>query len=173
MKVYVIGYMGVGKSTWGKKLASILALPFTDLDAEIEKRAGISITEIFDRQGEAAFRKMERDLLDQFAKSEEHGLLSTGGGAPMNANLMDQMLESGAVVWFQLPPEAIAARVSKSPSKRPLVAGLEGAELTSRISSHLGSRLPVYQRAHFSFSTLNADRTKLEVLAGAIRDYIK
>lgn len=170
MKVYVIGYMGVGKTTWGKRLASLLDLPFVDLDATIEAAEGVSIARVFEDQGEAAFRQMEAGQLRQFAERHEPGLLSTGGGAPVHGDNMEWMLKTGTVVWFNLPPEVIASRVLRSKDKRPILKGLEGDALVEKIRAHMDERLPVYGKAHLQFSTMNVDSERLETLAQKVRN---
>lgn len=173
MKVYVIGYMGVGKTTWGKRLASLLDLAFVDLDATIEAAEGVSIARIFEEQGEAAFRQMEAGQLRQFSERHEPGLLSTGGGAPVHGDNMELMLRTGTVVWFKLPPEVIASRVQKSKDKRPLIKGLEGDALIEKIRMHVARRQPVYEMAHLQFSTMDVDSQRLETLARQVKAQAK
>jgi len=173
MKVYIIGYMGVGKTTLGKKLAKALGLPFTDLDAEIARIENASIATIFAEKGETYFREKERDLLSAFAEKSGSGLLSTGGGAPVHFDNMDIMLNSGTVVWFTLVPGAIAARVIGSKEKRPILKGLSGEDLLRRITTHLAERSPYYSRAHLRFDTSDSNPQKITTLADAIRDHSK
>lgn len=171
MKVYIIGYMGVGKTTIGKKLAKALGLTFTDLDAEIARTESASIATIFADKGETFFREMESDLLTAFAEKSDPGLLSTGGGAPVHSDNMDIMLGSGTVVWFTLAPGAIASRVAGSKEKRPILKGLSGDDLLRHITNHLAERLPFYSRAHLRFDTSDPNPEKIRALAEAIRDH--
>lgn len=151
--------MGVGKSTAGKRLAAALELPFTDLDAAVVQRAGMSIPEIFSTHGEAHFREMERQELLSFAGSGQSGVLSTGGGAPMHFDNMARMLDTGVAVWFQLSANMIASRLSHSLHKRPLLSHLSEDALLAHIEQHLAERSPIYSLApiHVDSSALNAE----------------
>jgi shikimate kinase len=168
MKVFLIGYMGVGKSTIGKRLASALGIPFVDLDKEIEKTEGNSIAEIFAEKGEAYFRKKETKALTEMVQSALNAVISTGGGTPCHAENMDVMLNSGVVVWLQLPSHVIAQRLVKSQSERPLIAGLLPDVLPDFIRDHLESRLPFYQRAHIAFDTRDINAEKLKALTAMV-----
>lgn len=168
MKVFLIGYMGVGKSTIGKRLASSLGIPFVDLDREIEKMEGISISEIFVEKGEAYFREKETQALLEMVRSSRNAVISTGGGTPCHADNMEMMLKSGVVVWLQLPAAVIAQRLEKSQSERPLIAGLLPDALTDFIKNHLESRLPFYQRAHIAIDTRDINAEKLKALTDMV-----
>ncbi len=168
MKVYLIGYMGVGKTTLGKRLSALLGLPFTDLDAAIEAQAGTTIAAIFAEKGEPHFREMEHQLLSDFADNAKPGLLSTGGGAPMHHDNMERMLRSGVVVWLQLSPEMLASRLLQKPHKRPMVQAVETGKLPEFIAIHLKARTPTYQRAHLHADAGSMDSEQLKRLAGDI-----
>jgi len=171
MKIFLIGYMGVGKSTIGKKLAAALHLPFIDLDAQIETHAGMKISEIFSQKGEAHFREMESRLLAQHADSEHEMVLSSGGGTPCHGKNIDLMLRSGVVVWLQLSPKIIAARLGQGQQLRPLLSHLSGEELPTYIEIHLKSREPFYAKAHLSADTHNLNSEKFAGLIEKIRAY--
>ncbi len=171
MKVFLIGYMGVGKSTIGKKLATTLQLPFIDLDAKIEAQAGMKIPEIFSQKGEPHFREMETKSLAHYARSIEGMVLSTGGGTPCHGKNMDLMLEAGMVIWLQLSPKIIAARLGQGQQLRPLLSHLSGEELPTYIEIHLKSREPFYAKAHLSVDTHNLNSEKFARLITEIRDY--
>ena len=123
--IYLIGFMGAGKSTVGRDLAARLGRPFCDTDKLIEKRAGLTIPEIFDALGEDGFRRLEAEVIREVA--EEEGLVvALGGGAPLQDGNWYRLKESGVTVYLREAPEALHARLSKSEG-RPLLAGYAGA----------------------------------------------
>lgn len=150
--IVLIGFMGTGKSAVGRVLARRLGRQHLDTDAEIERQAGRTIPEIFTAEGEAAFRTREAALLSSLTPPSltvkgVGGLgsliLSTGGGTPLrpeNAALLKQI---GAVVWLDVAPEAILARVQRSLHERPLLAAHQEDPL-DRIQSLLADRAPRY-----------------------------
>jgi shikimate kinase len=169
MKLYLIGYMAVGKSTLGKRLSNALELPFIDLDAVVEQAAGSSIAALFASHGEAHFREMEHRALIDFAESNESGLLSTGGGTPLHFNNMELMLRSGTVVWLRLPPKMIVSRLLVKPQKRPLIAHLNPDELLDYVTTHLEVRSAVYCLAHFELDTKEVGSIDLTELLERIK----
>lgn len=169
MKVYLVGYMAVGKSTLGKRLSNALDLPFTDLDVAVEQQAGLSIPEIFASHGEAHFREMEHRALKDFAESRQDGLLSTGGGAPMHHGNMDLMLSTGTVLWLRLSPKMIVSRLLLKPHKRPLIAHLNADELLAYVSQHLEERSAVYSRAHLEVDTKSVRTMDIEACVESVR----
>ena len=117
-KVFLIGYMAVGKTTIGKRLANALEIPFVDLDSEIVQRESRSINDIFEQAGEPYFRKLESEILSEFCQNGQDMILSTGGGAPIYGSNLERMLESGTVVWLDMDLEMIKNRLLLS-NKRP------------------------------------------------------
>lgn len=169
MKLYLVGYMAVGKSTLGKRLSKALDLPFTDLDMAVEQAAGMDIPAIFASLGEAHFREMEHRALKDFAESNTEGLLSTGGGAPMHHGNMDIMLSTGTVLWLRLPPKMIVSRLLEKPQKRPLIAHLNPGELLAHVSQHLEARSKVYCRSHLEVDTRGVRTMELDGLVASLR----
>lgn len=169
MKVYLIGYMGVGKSTIGKKLASRLDIPFYDLDAEIEAFAEMSVLQIFENKGENYFRHSERNLLVDFTQKKESFVLSTGGGAASNDDNLNFMLQSGVVVWLKMAPKMLVSRLEQAIEKRPLIKDV--VNLESFITSHLQERTPYYSRAQIHFAAGQASAKQLDFLASEIQNY--
>src|SRR6476620_3320016 len=106
MKVFLIGFMGSGKTTIGKKLANYLKYEFIDLDKFIEARAGMTIVDYFAAHGEEEFRKMERDVL-QTTHYPDNVIIATGGGTPTYDDNMEWMNENGKVAYLSLPPRAL------------------------------------------------------------------
>jgi len=159
MKVFLIGFMGSGKTTIGKKLANYLKYEFIDLDKLIESKAGLSIVNYFELHGEGAFRALERDVL-QKSEFPENVIIATGGGAPCFGDNMEWMNKNGVVAYLSLSPKALASRLEHSKIDRPLIRHLKGAELIEFISSKLQEREVFYNQAKYvvSASDLTAER---------------
>ena len=140
--ISLIGMMGAGKSTIGRRLAQRLDLPFVDADNEIEAAAGMAITDIFSVHGEAHFREGERRVIDRLLH-EGPQVLATGGGAYMNPHTRARIAESGPSVWLKADAETLMRRVRKRPT-RPLLQ-TEDPEGTMR--RLMDERYPVYANA--------------------------
>ena len=121
MKLFIIGYMGCGKSTIGKKIAHQLSLPFYDLDKEIEQKIQYSIFDFFEKFGEAEFRKVEKDTLQMFLRTSEDCVIATGGGTPCFFDNMENMLKNGVCVYIKKSPKLLANRLIQAKQKRPLI----------------------------------------------------
>ncbi len=159
MKVFLIGFMGSGKTTIGKKLANYLKCEFIDLDKLIESKVGMSIVNYFELHGEVAFRELERDIL-QKTEFPESVIIATGGGAPCFGDNMEWMNKNGLVAYLSLPPKALASRLEHSKTDRPLIRHLKGDELIDFISRKLQEREEFYNQAKYvvSASDLTAER---------------
>ncbi|MFA6946485.1 MAG: shikimate kinase [Pedobacter sp.] len=159
MKVFLIGFMGSGKTTIGKKLANYLKYDFIDLDKVIESRAGMSIVNYFELHGEGAFRELERDIL-QKTEFPENAIIATGGGAPCFGDNMEWMNKNGLVAYLSLSPKALASRLEHSKTDRPLIRHLKGDELIDFIRKKLQEREEFYNQAKYvvSASDLTAER---------------
>lgn len=171
MQVFLIGYMGVGKSTLGKRLATRLKYEFCDLDQEIVKSQKLSITEIFAEKGEAEFRKMERDELLKLKK--ENIVIATGGGAPCFFDNLDIMKNRGVVVWLKLSEQSILNRLRNSKTSRPLIANLSENEILPFIKKQLNEREKFYEKAHFHVNVNDLNSKKINELAQTILAYTK
>jgi shikimate kinase len=143
--IALIGLMGAGKSTVGRRLAKRLGLPFADADAEIEAAAGLTITEIFERYGEAHFREGERRVLARLIEGPAR-VIATGGGAFMNDETRALILERCIAVWLDAEVETLAERVGRR-DHRPLLKGEDPAALLHRLAA---IRNPVYAEAHLT-----------------------
>jgi shikimate kinase len=158
-RIYITGFMGSGKTTAGKKLASALKWEFYDLDMLIENREKMFIRDIFTRKGEEYFRKVESDLLKNPGLSgQKNYVISVGGGTPCFFDNMDYMLSEGIVVYLRMTPGQLKKRLEKETRERPLLNNLHGNDLLKFIKEKLATREPVYNRATisvdgFSFST--------------------
>ena len=137
--------MGTGKSAVGRVLARRTGFWHLDTDAEIERRAGKTISRLFAEEGEEAFRQQETAVLSSLARSSapDTFILSTGGGTPLRAENAALLKQIGTVVWLQVTPEAILRRVVHSLHERPLLATHE-ADPLGRIQSLLASREQAY-----------------------------
>lgn len=137
--LYLIGPMGTGKTAVGKYLARVLAVPFVDSDAEIERVAGVDIPYIFEQEGEAGFRQRERDVVAALCQREPI-VLATGGGAILDADTRRRLRESGVVVFLQTSLGQQLQRVG-SGRGRPL---LHGQDLAARLKQLRAVREPLY-----------------------------
>ena len=151
-RIFLIGYMGSGKTTVGKRLAKLLSLSFIDLDDYIQNKYRKTIAEIFDEYGEEEFRRIEARALRDVAEIE-NVLISTGGGAPCYFDNMKIMNDTGITVYIEADPEELAARLLASKTVRPLVAGKSEEELVPFIENHLSQRERYYKNAHIIYRT--------------------
>lgn len=161
--IYIIGFMGSGKTTTGKKLASLLGWSFVDLDKKIEEHTGKSIPELFSQSGEEYFRITESEVLKKM-KSLTNTVISTGGGTPCHGNNMDFMLETGLTLYLKLTPAQLKSRLSETAGERPLLKDIETGNLQSFIENKLGSREKYYCRAEIQINGFDMDYTLLHSL---------
>jgi shikimate kinase len=143
-KIYLTGFMGVGKTTVGKLLARQKGIPFVDTDAVIEKKAGKSVAEIFASDGEPRFRELEREAIASLATDGVARVVGLGGGAILDPVNQKIILSSGTLIWLRANPETILERVAREPGQRPLLEGLSEEEKLARIMKMLQSRQPAY-----------------------------
>ena len=143
--IALIGLMGSGKSTLGRRLARRIGLPFVDADDEIEAGAGLSIAEIFERHGEAHFRDGERRLLARLIEGPPR-VIATGGGAFMNEETRALILERCTVIWLNAEVEVLAERVGRR-SHRPLLKDKDARTLLHDLAE---ARNPIYAQAHLT-----------------------
>lgn len=144
--IFLIGFMGSGKSTVGALLAERLNLPFLDSDKEIEKKAGKSISEIFSRDGEAAFREMEMNFLQEL-KSMEPSVVAVGGGLPIIENALPVMHEIGLVIYLNTSLLTLIKRLREEKEQRPLLRELSDAEFHPFVEALLSERVHFYKQA--------------------------
>ncbi|MGZ3273093.1 MAG: shikimate kinase [Caulobacteraceae bacterium] len=139
----LVGMMGAGKSSVGKRLAQALDLPFTDADEEIERAAGLSIPDIFALRGEAEFREGERRVIARLLDEPPH-VLATGGGAFVNPETRALVRAKNAVsIWLKADPEVLARRVGRK-DNRPLLRGKDPRQALTEL---LAAREPAYGQA--------------------------
>lgn len=146
MRIYLVGYMGCGKSTIGRKVAEILGISFVDLDKYIEERYFKSVPAIFAEEGEERFREKERISLLEVSQFENI-VVGTGGGAPCFFDNMEVMNSNGVTVYIAPDTEVLATRLLKSKTERPLIVGKSREELIAFIEDALMKRAPYYEQA--------------------------
>lgn len=145
-RVYITGFMGCGKTTAGKELASLLGWQFLDLDELIEKQYNKRIEEIFILSGEKTFREYESAILHNL-NIEEDTIISVGGGAPCFGDNLDFMKRTGKIIYLRMTPVQLKTRISKDKKPRPLVKGLNEQELEKFIELRLAERELFYMQA--------------------------
>ena len=148
MRIFLIGFMGCGKTYWGKKLSEKLKMPFFDLDDKIAENEGKSIPEIFAREGEEYFRLLEKDVLHLLTESHETFVMATGGGTPCFYNNIDYLKKKGTVVWINCSTDCLYQRLLKEKSQRPLISNIANDDLKSYIVRKYSSRKIFYQQAN-------------------------
>lgn len=147
MRVFLVGFMGAGKSTLARKSAPLLGLTPVDLDQAIEEYTGLTVEEIFARKGERAFREIERRMLHQIVEMD-NVIVATGGGTPCFYSNMELMKMSGVVVYLRVPPDELLRRLLREHRHRPLISHLTREELRYFIKMKLAERTPYYMQAH-------------------------
>lgn len=138
--------MGCGKTTAGRKLAEKLDYKFVDVDELIEEAQGVTISEIFAKQGEDAFRKIEQEMLSTTFELN-NAIIATGGGAPCFYNNMDAMNENGLTIYIEMSPEALVNRLKGGMEDRPILNGKTNEELLGFIEEALEIRNPFYKKS--------------------------
>lgn len=146
MRIYLVGYMGCGKSTIGRKIADLLGICFVDLDKYIEERYFKTVPAIFAEEGETGFREKERHSLLEVSQFENI-VIGTGGGAPCFFDNMELMNTNGVTVYIAPDTDVLATRLIKSKTERPLIAGKSREELISFINDALMKRSPFYEKS--------------------------
>ncbi len=164
--VALVGMMGAGKTSLGRRLATRLGVPFRDADHEIESAAGLSVSEIFAKFGEPYFREGERRVITRLLSEPPH-VLASGGGAYMDAGTREQMKEHAFTVWLKAPAGVLAARVKKRDT-RPLLKGVDVSETIARL---LAEREPVYALADITLESVDeSHQSALDRIVAALRE---
>ncbi len=157
MKIFLIGFMGSGKSYWGKKWSQQYHYDIYDLDEVIEGDRQKTIAAIFDKKGEDYFRKIETETLKTF--SEKHNcIIACGGGTACFNDNMKWMNENGTTVYLQATPQYIYDRVAEEQEKRPLISKLNKAELLFFIEQKLKERESFYKQAKIIIPVQELDK---------------
>ncbi|MFD1256341.1 shikimate kinase [Mucilaginibacter terrae] len=164
-RIFLIGFMGCGKTTLGRKLATRLNYTFYDLDHLLEEQAGMSVAEYFSSFGETAFRLAESEVLKNTAYAE-NAVISTGGGLPCFFDNMDWMKAHGTTLYIKLSPKTLASRLEHGKEERPLLRHKHGDELIAFISDKLAERESYYLQAQVVADGLSLTAEKvMEILS--------
>lgn len=147
MKIFLIGFMGSGKTHWGRLLGEKLSIPFFDLDEQVAEYAGRSIVEIFNTEGEEYFRMQEKEVLHMITGSHESFVMACGGGSPCYFNNIEYMNRAGITVWINTSLEILFQRLVQEKEKRPLIKELSDEQLQNFISKKFADRKIYYEQA--------------------------
>lgn len=167
-QIFLLGFMGSGKTRIGKKLAGKLGLTFFDLDKYIEKKTGYKIPEIFSTIGEDAFRQVEKEALHSIVGENDDFLLSTGGGTPCFYNNMSYMNKKGLTIYLRYNPGMLHSRLKKAKKSRPLIDGMDEGELLAFIKKKLKEREKYYLKAKKS---VQSDNLQVETLEEEVKRF--
>ena len=165
MRIFLVGYMGAGKTTNGKRLARRLGLDWKDTDHLFEERYCISTDDFFHKYDEPLYRQLEAQIL-RSTEQYDNVVISTGGGTPCFHDNIDWMNEHGLTIFLKISPQTVVDRLSKSKVKRPLVVGKSLEELTAFVQKTYTDRLPFYEKAQLVFKGEDCD---LEAIVRAVR----
>ncbi|MBC7186064.1 MAG: shikimate kinase [Calditrichaeota bacterium] len=143
--IYLIGFMGAGKSSLGRALAARLGMPFVDTDQLIEQLTGRSIADLFAIEGEGHFRQIERQVIETVSRQVGQ-VVAVGGGAVVDSENWRRLQESGITVYIKCAPSLLSQRLAKDRA-RPLLQGLDGEERSLAIAGLLAEREPRYCQA--------------------------
>ena len=172
MKIFLIGYMGCGKSTLGRKIAKATGYRFVDMDAAIEEREGASISDIFHYEGEEYFRKAERALIEELGVADDNLIISTGGGAPTWRDNVAYMNSVGQTFYLRRTAKQIASRLSPhGRQKRPKLRGLNDEELVAFMTENMAEREPFYSQAAWTIDCAErSDAELIDIILEKIRE---
>ena len=166
-RIYLVGFMGAGKTTLGKKLAHKLGYSFHDLDKIFENKYKTSVDLFFGKYDESAFRQIEHDLLVS-TFTLENSVISTGGGTPCFHNNMNLINQHGTSIYIKLTPEAIFSRLTTAKKRRPLIANKSEEELIMFIKEKLREREAFYNIANYTISGISVKVDDIvEILKGS------
>lgn len=160
MRIFLVGFMGSGKSAMGAALAKELDLDFIDLDKEIEKKSGKEITSIFAVEGEKYFRDLETQCLTEALEKDDY-VLACGGGTPCFNNNIEKMNENGVTIYLKMSTDGLAERLELEKDARPLLNGKSGPELWNFVHETLQEREPDYLKAKYKVRAKDLKPTEL------------
>ncbi len=167
--IALVGLMGSGKSSIGRRLATALDMPFCDADAEVEAAAGQSIAEIFATLGESAFRDGERKVIARLLDEPPH-VLATGGGAFMNDETRALIQQKAVSVWLKVDVDVLVRRVGRK-EVRPLLAGRDPARMLTDLAHQ---RYPIYAQADVTVETGDTShKTAVDAVIDALRAHLE
>lgn len=163
MRIYLIGFMGCGKSHWGRLWADTHAMPFYDLDDMISESEEMPVVDIFEKKGEEYFRMKETVALHN-TLAFDHAVIACGGGAACFNQNINWMNEHGITVYLSASPPFLLDRIMDEKDKRPLLKKINPAELLFFIQQKLTERLPFYQQAKLTLHADALEKNSLDVL---------
>lgn len=167
MRIYLLGFMGSGKSFSGKRLAEKMKMSFIDLDDYIEAKEGRTIREIFEKEGEDYFRKIEKECLHEMGE-KEMTIISTGGGTPCFFDNISWMNKNGVTIFLETSAEILSNRLFDEMQKRPLLKGFSKEELKHFIEKKLDERNPFYHQTQI----LYRQNEESQDVAKELREYL-
>jgi shikimate kinase len=162
-RIFLLGFMGSGKSYIGKKLSERMSMPFSDLDDIIEKGEDTKISAIFETSGEKQFRLLEKKYLHTYAMID-HALIATGGGTPCFFDNMEWMNKHGVTIYLKASSKLLAQRLLAERSHRPLLSNLNDQSLLDFIRIKLEERASYYEQASVIVEQTKNDETIIEEL---------
>ena len=173
IRVFLIGYMGAGKTTLGKAFARAMGLTFVDLDWYIEERFHKTVSQIFAERGEEGFRELEKRMLHE-ASDFENVVISVGGGTPCFFDNMDYMNQVGETVFLDVDNKVLFRRLKVAKQQRPLLANKTDEELMAFIQEALEKRLPHYTKAKHVFNgELLENRHQIQQSVERLKELLK
>ena len=173
IRIFLIGYMGAGKTTLGKAFARELGLTFVDLDWYIEERFHKSIRQLFTERGENGFRELEKRMLHEVAEFE-NVVISTGGGTPCFFDNVEYMNTMGESIFLDVDIQVLFRRLKVAKQQRPLLAQKNDEELMAFITENLQKRLPFYTKAKQVFNGERLeDRHQIKESVERLKDLLK
>lgn len=165
-RIYIVGYMGAGKTTAARHLAQRMGWQVVDTDALFEEKYKISVCDFFNKYDESLYRKLESEVLKE-TESLENVVVSTGGGTACYHDNMEWMKQHGLTVFLRISEKAVVDRLLHAKRKRPLAIGKSESELAEFVNRHYTSRLPFYEQAKIM---VKAENLNLEELTKTIKE---
>ncbi|MCR5659909.1 MAG: shikimate kinase [Bacteroidales bacterium] len=155
-RIYIVGYMGAGKTTAARRLAQRLGWEVVDTDAMFEEKYKISVNNFFNKYDEPLYRKLESEVLKE-TENLKNTVISTGGGTACYFDNMEWMNQHGLTVFLRISEKAVVDRLLHAKRKRPLAVGKSEEELIEFVAQHYTSRLPFYEQAQITVKSENLD----------------
>lgn len=171
MLIYLIGFSGAGKTTTGKQLASKLKFNFIDTDNFIEEKTGKSVNEIFEIEGEAQFRELEKKAIEEIS-ANKNTVVAAGGGMPCFNNIINLMNANGITIYLKVNTGILFKRLVKEKKTRPLIKNFTDVEVMEFISYHLHLREGYYNQSQIKFNADDLSGKNMEALLGVVKNKI-
>lgn len=168
MRVFIIGYMGAGKSTIGKRLANALGKSFIDLDDAFEAKYRYSIPRFFEHFGETRFRSFEQECLKEIINDHDDAVISTGGGTACSNENISLMNNSGTTVYLKMHPKSLAHRLNHARRLRPIVRDVQNEDMQTFVEEQLLEREFFYSQARL---IVKGESIDIEELVGLLKSF--